>query len=67
MRKARVWRAFLIERRKFSGNKNGWLGREGSNLRMAESNPPPSGSAITDLSAAAALINDRAHGRIIGV
>ena len=37
MRKARIWRAFLIKERKFSKNKNAWLGREGSNLRMAES------------------------------
>jgi hypothetical protein len=36
MRKARIWRAFLIKR-KFSENRNAWLGREGSNLRMAES------------------------------
>ena len=35
MRKAHVWRAFLIERRKFSENKNGWLGREDSNRDMA--------------------------------
>jgi hypothetical protein len=25
MRKARIWRAFLIEERKFSKNKNAWL------------------------------------------
>jgi hypothetical protein len=37
MRKARVWRAFLIQRRKFSETRNGWLGREDSNLRMGES------------------------------
>ena len=37
MRKAFSWRAFLIEGRNFSENRNGWLGREGSNLRMAES------------------------------
>ena len=37
MRKAHVLRAFLIERRKFSKNKNAWLGREDSNLRMVES------------------------------
>jgi hypothetical protein len=37
MRKARIWRAFLIEERKFSKNKTGWLGREDSNLRMVES------------------------------
>ncbi len=28
MRKARIWRAFLIKERKFSKNKNAWLGRE---------------------------------------
>jgi hypothetical protein len=27
MRKARIWRAFLIKERKFSENKNAWLGR----------------------------------------
>jgi hypothetical protein len=37
MRKARIWRAFLIEERKFSKNKTAWLGREDSNLRMVES------------------------------
>jgi hypothetical protein len=37
MRKARIWRAFLIKERKFSKNKNAWLGREDSNLRMVES------------------------------
>jgi hypothetical protein len=36
-RKARVWRAFLIQRRKFSETRNAWLGREDSNLRMVES------------------------------
>jgi hypothetical protein len=35
MRKARIWRAFLIKERKFSKNKNAWLGREDSNLDMA--------------------------------
>src|SRR5216684_736103 len=35
IRKARIWRAFLIEERKFSKNKNAWLGREHSNLDMA--------------------------------
>ncbi len=35
MRKARIWRAFLIKKRKFSENKNAWLGREDSNLDMA--------------------------------
>jgi hypothetical protein len=38
MRKARISRAFLIKERKFSENKNAWLGREDSNLRMVESN-----------------------------
>jgi hypothetical protein len=37
MRKARVWRAFLIQRKKFSETRNAWLGREDSNLRMVES------------------------------
>jgi hypothetical protein len=36
MRKARIWRAFLIKERKFSENRNAWLGREESNLRMVE-------------------------------
>jgi hypothetical protein len=37
MRKARIWRAFLIEERKFSKNKTAWLGQEDSNFRMVES------------------------------
>jgi len=37
IRKARIWRAFLIERRKFSQTRSAWLGREDSNLRMVES------------------------------
>ena len=37
MRKARIWRAFLIRKRKFYENRNAWLGREDSNLRMVES------------------------------
>jgi hypothetical protein len=37
IRKARIWRAFLVKKRKFSKNRNGWLGREDSNLRMVES------------------------------
>src|ERR1700676_1301793 len=37
MRKARIWRAFLIRRRKFSETHTAWLGREDSNLRMVES------------------------------
>ena len=37
MRKARIWQPFLIKERIFFKNRNGWLGREGSNLRMAES------------------------------
>jgi hypothetical protein len=36
MRKARIWRVFLIEERKFSENKTAWLEREDSNLRMVE-------------------------------
>src|SRR6202521_6079755 len=38
MRKARVWRAFLIQRRKFSETRNAWLAREDSNLDMANWN-----------------------------
>src|SRR4051812_30866290 len=37
MRKARILRAFLVKQRKFSENRNAWLGREDSNLRMVES------------------------------
>ena len=50
MRKARIWRAFLIKKRKFSENRNGWLGREDSNLRMGESKSPalPLGDAPID-------------------
>ena len=50
MRKARIWRAFLIKKRKFSKNGNGWLGREDSNLRMVESKSTalPLGDAPTD-------------------
>jgi hypothetical protein len=40
MRKARVRRGFLIQRRKFSETRNAWLGREDSNLRMGESKSP---------------------------
>jgi hypothetical protein len=56
MRKGRVWRAFLIERKKFSENRNGWLGREDSNLRMGESKSPalPLGDAPIDLTEPAA-------------
>jgi hypothetical protein len=35
IRKARIWRAFLIDRKKFSETRNGWLGRKESNLDMA--------------------------------
>jgi hypothetical protein len=35
MRKARVWRAFLIQRRKFSETRTAWLRREDSNFEMA--------------------------------
>ena len=38
MRKARIWRAFLIKERKFSEDKNAWLRREDSNLEMANLN-----------------------------
>jgi hypothetical protein len=50
MRKARVWRAFLIQSRKFSKTRNAWLGREDSNLRMGESKSPalPLGDAPID-------------------
>jgi hypothetical protein len=37
IRKARIWRAFLVRKRKFSKNRNGWLGREESNFCMVES------------------------------
>jgi len=37
IRKARNWRAFLIERRKFFKSKNGWLGRKDSNHHIPES------------------------------
>jgi hypothetical protein len=40
IRKARIWQAFLIEKRKFSKNKNAWAGPEDSNLRMVESKSP---------------------------
>ena len=40
MRKARIWRAFLIQRRIFSETRTAWLGREDSNLRMGESKSP---------------------------
>jgi hypothetical protein len=36
MRKARIWRAFLIKERKFSENKNAWLEREDSNSRIPD-------------------------------
>ena len=35
MKKARIWRAFLIRRRKISEARNAWLGREDSNRDMA--------------------------------
>jgi hypothetical protein len=34
MRKARIWRAFLTKERKFSENKNAWLGRQVSNWQI---------------------------------
>jgi hypothetical protein len=36
MRKARIWRAFLIKKRKFSENSNAWLEREDSNSRIPD-------------------------------
>ena len=48
MRKARIWRAFLIKERKFSEIRNAWLGREDSNLRMVESK---SGYSTNDFNA----------------
>ena len=36
MRKARIWRAFLINRRRFSENKNGWLTTEDSNSHIPD-------------------------------
>jgi hypothetical protein len=52
MRKAQVWRAFLIQRKKFSETRTAWLGREDSNLRMGESKSPalPLGDAPIELS-----------------
>jgi hypothetical protein len=41
MRKARIWRAFLIKERIFSKKKNAWLGREPPNGEMSAI--PPSG------------------------
>ena len=35
MKKARIWQAFLIRRRKFSETHIAWLGRKDSNLDMA--------------------------------
>jgi hypothetical protein len=40
MRKARIWRAFLIKERKFSENRNGWLTSQGSNLHIPERKKP---------------------------
>jgi hypothetical protein len=40
MRKAPIWRAFLIEESIFSENETAWLGRKDSNLRMVESKSP---------------------------
>jgi hypothetical protein len=37
MRKARIWRGFLIKERKFPENRNAWLAREDSILDMANS------------------------------
>jgi hypothetical protein len=56
IRKARIWRAFLIDRKKFSETRNGWLGREDSNLRMGESKSPalPLGDAPIDRTGQAA-------------
>jgi hypothetical protein len=55
MRKAHVWRAFLIQRKKFSETRTAWLGREDSNLRMGESKSPalPLGDAPIPLRKAA--------------
>jgi len=36
MRKARIWRAFLIEERKFSKNKNAWLSWKESDFHLPE-------------------------------
>ncbi len=35
-RKARIWRAFLIKKRKISENENAWLTSEDSNLRIPD-------------------------------
>ena len=40
MRKARIWRAFLIKKRKFSENKNAWLTWEDSNLHIPDCKMP---------------------------
>ena len=59
MRKARIWRAFLIKERKFSKNKNAWLGREDSNLRMVESK---SAASMSDRVCSAAITELRSRG-----
>jgi hypothetical protein len=40
MRKAGIWRAFLISERKFSENKNAWLTWEDSNLHIPDWKKP---------------------------
>jgi hypothetical protein len=40
MRKARIWRAFLIQRRKFSETRNAWLEQEDSNSRIPDRTQP---------------------------
>ena len=40
IRKARVWRAFLIQRRKFSETRNAWLTWEDSNLHIPDRKTP---------------------------
>jgi hypothetical protein len=36
MKKARIWRAFLIKKRKFAENGNGWLTSEDSNSHIPD-------------------------------
>jgi hypothetical protein len=40
MRKARIWRAFLVQRRKFSETRNGWLTSEDSNSHIPDWKKP---------------------------
>jgi hypothetical protein len=66
MRKTRIWRAFLIQRRKFSEIKSGWLGREDSNLRMGESKSARTLSNINENSERCAESAPRCFNRLAG-